>query len=112
MAEAKVVAVSVDYRKAPENPIPAAYEDSWAALHWAFSHSGGTGPEDWLNRYADFGRVLLVGESAGGNIAHNLAMAAGNPEFGDSIRYCCQAFHYLLCNLMRSGSGHLIIPFI
>ncbi|PKI69763.1 hypothetical protein CRG98_009919 [Punica granatum] len=47
---AKVVAVSVNYRKAPENPIPVAYEDSWATLHWAFSHSGGTGPDNWLNR--------------------------------------------------------------
>lgn len=86
VAEANVVAVSVDYKKAPKNPIPAAYVDSWAALHWAFSHSSGTGPEDWLNRYADFGRVFLVGEDSGGNIVHNLAMAAGNPEFGDSIR--------------------------
>ncbi|TXG47028.1 hypothetical protein EZV62_026322 [Acer yangbiense] len=85
VAEANVVAVSVNYRKAPEHPIPAAYEDSWAALKWVASHSsnngGGGGPEPWLNHHADFERVFLAGDSAGANIAHNLAMAAGS---GDS----------------------------
>ncbi|XP_030454337.1 probable carboxylesterase 2 [Syzygium oleosum] len=86
VAEAQVVAVSVNYRKAPEHPIPAAYEDSWAAIQWAASHCDGGGPEAWLNEHADFGRVFLSGESAGANIVHNMAMAAGNPELGLNIR--------------------------
>ncbi|KAF8023127.1 hypothetical protein BT93_F0584 [Corymbia citriodora subsp. variegata] len=86
VAKANVVAVSVNYRKAPEHPIPAAYEDSWAAIQWAASHRDGDGPEAWLNEHADFGRVFLSGESAGANIAHNMAMAAGNPERGLNIR--------------------------
>lgn len=65
VAEAKVVAVSVNYRKAPEHPIPAAYEDSWAAIQWAALHRDGDGPEAWLNEHADFGRVFLSGVSAG-----------------------------------------------
>ncbi|CAI0465233.1 unnamed protein product [Linum tenue] len=85
-AEAQAVVVSFDYRKAPEHPIPAAYEDSWAGLHWAASHRAGNGPEPWLNDHADFGRVFLAGESAGANIVHNLAMAAGNPDFGLQMR--------------------------
>ncbi|TXG46374.1 hypothetical protein EZV62_028123 [Acer yangbiense] len=91
VAEANVVAVSVNYRKAPEHPIPAAYEDSWAALKWVASHSsnngGGGGPESWLNHHADFERVFLAGDSAGANIAHNLAMAAGSgdSEFGLNV---------------------------
>ncbi|OAY22873.1 probable carboxylesterase 2 [Manihot esculenta] len=85
VAEANVVAVSVNYRKAPEHPIPTAYEDSWAALQWVVSHRNRDGPEPWLNDHADFGRVFLAGESAGANIAHNLAIAAGNPEFGLGI---------------------------
>lgn len=68
VAEAQVVAVSVNYRKAPEHPIPAAYEDSWAAILWAASHCNGGGPEAWLNEHADFGRVFLSGESAGENM--------------------------------------------
>ncbi|PPS19418.1 hypothetical protein GOBAR_AA01156 [Gossypium barbadense] len=39
------------------------------------------GPEAWLNDHADFERVLLGGESAGANIAHNLAIVARDPEF-------------------------------
>ncbi|KAJ6971750.1 hypothetical protein D5086_025517 [Populus alba] len=85
VSEANVAAVSVDYRKAPEHPIPAAYEDSMAALKWVASHSNGDGPEPWLNNHADFQRVFLGGDSSGANIAHNLAMAAGNPETGLSI---------------------------
>ncbi|KAG4962448.1 hypothetical protein JHK82_039136 [Glycine max] len=67
VAEAKVVAVSVDYRLAPELPIPAAYEDSWAALQWVASHRNKDGQEPWLNEHADFGRVFLAGDSAGAN---------------------------------------------
>jgi acetyl esterase/lipase len=77
VAESKVVAVSVNYRKAPEHPLPAAYEDAWATLQWVMSHCSNGGPEAWLNEHADFERVFLAGESAGANIAHNLAMAAG-----------------------------------
>lgn len=41
VAEANVIAISVDYRLAPEYPIPIAYEDSWAALKWVASHCNG-----------------------------------------------------------------------
>ncbi|XP_042494463.1 probable carboxylesterase 2 [Macadamia integrifolia] len=78
VAEANVIAVSVDYRRAPEHPIPVCYDDSWAALQWALSHSSGQKDEDqtepWLKNHADFDRVFLAGDSSGANIAHNLAM--------------------------------------
>ncbi|KAK9942156.1 hypothetical protein M0R45_007838 [Rubus argutus] len=77
VSEANVVAVSVDYRRAPEHPLPAAYEDSWAALKWVGSHVGGTGPEEWLNWYADLNRVIFSGDSAGANIAHNMGLRIG-----------------------------------
>ncbi|XP_052181888.1 probable carboxylesterase 12 [Diospyros lotus] len=76
--EAKVVVVSVDYRRAPEYPLPVAYDDSWAAVKWAASHSAGGGPEMWLNDYVDFDRVFFAGDSAGGNIAHNMALRIGS----------------------------------
>ncbi|WCJ38696.1 alpha/beta-Hydrolases superfamily protein [Euphorbia peplus] len=75
--QANVLIVAVDYRIAPENPLPAAYDDAWTALNWVASHSKGDGPEEWVNRYADLGRVYFAGDSAGGNIAHNLAMRLG-----------------------------------
>lgn len=75
-AKANAIAVSVDYRLAPEHYIPVAYEDSWAALKWVASHCNGQGPEAWLNNYVDFHRVFLAGDSAGGNLVHNVAVQA------------------------------------
>ncbi|KAG8654731.1 probable carboxylesterase 2 [Manihot esculenta] len=73
--QGKIIVVSVDYRLAPEHPLPAAYDDSWASLQWVFSHvDGGTGTEEWLEDYADFEQVFLAGDSAGANIAHHLAL--------------------------------------
>ena len=76
-ARTRAVVVSVEYRLAPEHPIPAAYEDSWRALGWVASHASGAGEEAWLADHADFSRLSLAGESAGANIAHHMAMRAG-----------------------------------
>ncbi|XP_020575513.1 tuliposide A-converting enzyme 1, chloroplastic-like [Phalaenopsis equestris] len=69
---AGVLIVSVEYRLAPEHPLPAAYDDSWAALRWAV---GGSDP--WIAAHADLNRVFLAGDSAGANIAHRMAVRAG-----------------------------------
>ncbi|XP_061367132.1 probable carboxylesterase 12 [Gastrolobium bilobum] len=74
---ANVVGVSVHYRRAPEHPVPIAHEDSWAALKWVASHSGGNGSDEWLNRHADLGKVFFAGDSAGANIAHYLGVRVG-----------------------------------
>ncbi|CAN6235180.1 unnamed protein product [Urochloa humidicola] len=71
-AAVPAVAVSVDYRLAPEHALPAAYEDSLAALKWALSSSAAADP--WLAAHGDRARVFLAGDSAGGNICHHLAM--------------------------------------
>lgn len=81
MNEANVVAISIDYRLAPEHPIPAAYEDSWAALQWVALHRNHAGPEPWLNDHVDFGRVFMAGDSAGANIVHNITMLLGDPDW-------------------------------
>ncbi|KAK3130263.1 hypothetical protein QOZ80_6BG0491090 [Eleusine coracana subsp. coracana] len=57
----------------PEHPLPAGYDDSFSALKWAVSGSGG---DPWLSEHGDLGRVFLAGDSAGGNIVHNVAMMA------------------------------------
>ncbi|KAI4388609.1 hypothetical protein MLD38_000921 [Melastoma candidum] len=64
-AKAGVVVMSLDYRLAPEHPIPVAYEDSWETLIWVAGHRDGSGPESWLNDRVDFGKIFLGGESAG-----------------------------------------------
>lgn len=76
-AEADVVAVSLNYRLAPEHPLPIAFEDSWLALKWVASHSTEEGHEEWIKDYGDMNRVYLGGDSAGGTIAHYVALRAG-----------------------------------
>ncbi|KAL0412536.1 UNVERIFIED_CONTAM: putative carboxylesterase 4, mitochondrial [Sesamum radiatum] len=78
--KSNVIAVSIDYRLAPESPLPIAYEDSWAAFQWIAVHANGKGPDQWLNEYADFRRVFLGGESAGANIANDVAIRAGTEQ--------------------------------
>lgn len=76
VSEANVMAVSVDYRRVPEHPLPAAYEDSWEVLNWVASHNSGEGSEDWVRDSVDFGKVFLAGDSAGANISHHMAIRA------------------------------------
>ncbi|KQJ99979.1 tuliposide A-converting enzyme 2, chloroplastic [Brachypodium distachyon] len=64
------IGVSVDYRLAPEHPLPAAYEDCLAALRWTFSPTA----DPWISAHADLARVFVAGDSAGGNICHHIAV--------------------------------------
>lgn len=73
VSRACVLAVSVNYRLAPEHPVPAAYDDCWAALAWAAS-----GADSWLSEHGDASRIFIAGDSGGGNIVHNIAMMAGS----------------------------------
>lgn len=72
-ANADILTVSIDYRLAPENPLPAAYDDSWEALRWV---TAGTDP--WLSKFGNLDKIFLAGDSAGGNIAHNLGLKLGS----------------------------------
>ncbi|KAK1604974.1 hypothetical protein QYE76_028647 [Lolium multiflorum] len=87
VAAANVLAVSLEYRLAPEHPLPAAYDDSWEGLKWVASHATGVpgGGEPWLLDHGDLSRVFLAGGSAGGTIAHVMAVRAGEDPGGLGI---------------------------
>ncbi len=65
---ANAALVSVDYRKAPEARFPAAVEDAWQALRWVARHAAGLG--------LDAGRIAVMGDSAGANLATVAALMA------------------------------------
>ncbi|XP_051132994.1 2-hydroxyisoflavanone dehydratase-like [Andrographis paniculata] len=82
-SKSKVLAVSVNYRLAPEHPLPTAYQDAWRALKWSLRHAAGiNGTEPWLTRHADFNRVYLGGDSVGANIAHRMSLLIGEGYSG------------------------------
>ncbi|PRQ38704.1 putative carboxylesterase, 2-hydroxyisoflavanone dehydratase [Rosa chinensis] len=87
VSQAKVVAVSVEYRMAPEHSLPIAYDDSWAALNWVALHfaDNGINEEPWLISHGDPNRLFLGGDSAGANIAHNVAMRVGKEGLPNGI---------------------------
>ncbi|PPD99982.1 hypothetical protein GOBAR_DD02963 [Gossypium barbadense] len=67
---AEAVVVSVNYRRAPENRYPCAYDDGWTALKWVNSRP-------WLQSQKDSQvHIYLAGDSSGGNIAHHVALRA------------------------------------
>lgn len=60
------VAVSVDYRLAPETPHPGPVEDCYAALTWLYTHAEELG--------VDRTRIAIGGASAGGGLTAGLAL--------------------------------------
>ena len=77
-AEAGAVVLSAGYRLAPEHRLPAAVDDGAGFLRWLREQSANPAAADaWLAEAADFGRVFVTGDSAGGTIAHHLAARAG-----------------------------------
>lgn len=62
------IVVSVEYRHAPEFKFPAQHEDAAAAYRWVLQNAASWG--------GDPAKVVLAGESAGGNLAVSTAIYA------------------------------------
>jgi acetyl esterase len=66
--EGQLIVISVDYRLAPEHKFPAAVDDAVTATRWIADNARQFG--------IDASRLMVGGDSAGGNLAAVVAIAA------------------------------------
>jgi acetyl esterase len=96
------IVVSVDYRLAPEWVWPAAVEDVYAVAHWAAAQADELG--------ADRARMVVAGDSAGGNLATvtaSLARDRDGPEIaGQLLMYPTIAADFGTESYRRFGDGY------
>ncbi|GMH19027.1 hypothetical protein Nepgr_020868 [Nepenthes gracilis] len=78
-SEVGCIIISANYRLAPENRLPSAYEDCFNTVMWLQQQALSMPNEQswWLSR-CDFSRFFLAGDSAGANIAYNVAIQLGS----------------------------------
>lgn len=67
--QADATVMAVHYRLAPEDPFPAAVDDSWAALRYADAHRAELGG-------SAESKIVVGGDSAGGNLSAVVALMA------------------------------------
>ena len=81
--EGQLIVISVDYRRAPEHKFPAAVDDAIASTKWIAENAKQFG--------VDASRLMVGGDSAGGNLAAVVSLAArdgnGPPIAGQVLIY-------------------------
>ena len=75
--KANAIVVSVDYPMAPESKFPAAHDEAIDAYKYVAKNAKGWG--------GDPSKIAIVGESAGGNLAVNTAIAARDQNLAKPV---------------------------
>jgi acetyl esterase len=101
---ANCAVLSVEYRKAPEAPFPAAVEDCFAAARWAAANAAALG--------IDPARIAVGGDSAGGNLAAVVSLLArdrGGPAIVlQLLIYPATDQRMGFPSIDRNGAGYLL----
>ncbi len=92
---ARACVVAVDYRMGPEHRFPAAVDDSLAATYWVQREAAAL--------KIDPARIAVGGDSAGGNLAAVVALAAR--DAGD-LRLVFQLLIYPATDMRRGAPSH------
>jgi acetyl esterase len=102
--ECAAVVLVVDYRRAPEHVFPAAFEDCMAVWDSLSASAGTLG--------INIARVVVAGDSAGGNLAAALCLAArerdGPPLCGQALIYPALASGRLLPSAIEHADAPLL----
>jgi acetyl esterase len=93
--EGELIVISVDYRLAPEHKFPAAVDDSITATKWIAANAKQLG--------IDAGQLLVGGDSAGGNLAAVVALAARD---GDGPKLAGQVLIYPATDFAMKHPSH------
>ncbi|KAB1211176.1 putative carboxylesterase 17 [Morella rubra] len=84
-SKANCVIISVNYRLAPENRLPAAYEDGLNTLMWVKQQAlNGSNEHRWWLKHCNLSNMHLAGDSAGANVAYNVATRLGSSGASES----------------------------
>lgn len=79
-SKASCVIVSIDYKLAPENRLPGAYDDGFNALMWVKreAQNASSSVQQWWLSHCNLSCIFLAGDSAGASIAYNVATRLGS----------------------------------
>lgn len=98
------IVVAVDYRLAPEHRFPAAFDDAFAAVRWVDDNA--------LRLGVDRRHLVVAGDSAGGNLAAAVAIAArdaGGPAIAaQALAYPALDFRMKLPSHREFADGYLL----